>query len=75
MMKAVAKQNLFGVPSLQAAEAIDNSDKVTRATAAHYRLQTRMMELEGQFELKARELRSAFNDEMTEIFGAPEAAE
>jgi hypothetical protein len=72
MIKAVTKQGLFGVPSLSAAEAIDNSDKVTRATAAHYRLQTRMMELEGQFELKARELRSAFKDEMTEIFGVEE---
>jgi hypothetical protein len=33
-----------------------------------------MYELEGQFELKARELRSAFSAEMTEIFGAEEVS-
>jgi hypothetical protein len=60
MMKQVAKADLFGVPSLQTAGRIDDSDKVAAFEAAHYRCAARMRELECQFEAKASEIRSAF---------------
>jgi hypothetical protein len=55
----VAKQ-IFGVPSLETAERIDDTDKVAAFEAAHYRCTARMRELEGQFEAKASEIRAAF---------------
>jgi hypothetical protein len=67
MMKAVAKQNLFGVPSLETAGRIDNSDIVNAVNAAHYRLAARMRQLECEFEVKAAELRQAFIDETNGI--------
>ena len=72
MAKALTKQ-VFGVPSLQVAEAIDDSDKVATITAAHFRLSARMRELEAQFEAKACELRAAFLAEVAEIHGAEAA--
>lgn len=68
MAKALTKQ-IFGVPSLQTAESIDDSDKVAAFTAAHFRLSARMRELEEQFEAKACELRAAFLAEVAEIHG------
>jgi hypothetical protein len=59
MNKQVAKQ-IFGVPSLETADRIDNSDKVAAFEAAHYRCGARMRELECQFEAKASEIRAAF---------------
>jgi hypothetical protein len=43
---ARTKPNLFGVPSLETARAIDDSDKAAGLQAAHYRLSARMRELE-----------------------------
>jgi hypothetical protein len=71
MSKALQKQ-IFGIPSLATASAIDDSDKVAAFTAAHFRLSARMRELEQQFEAKASELRSAFVAEIESITGEPE---
>ena len=67
MSKQLSKQQIFGVPSLAVASAIDDSDKVSAFQAAHYRLGSRMRELEQQFEVKASELRAAFVAECAEI--------
>lgn len=67
---AKTKLTLFGVPSLETARAIDDSDKAAALDAAHYRLSARMRELEQQFDVKASELRAAFVTEYTEILGA-----
>ncbi len=66
---ARAKPNLFGVPSLETARAIDDSDKAAGLQAAHYRLSARMRELEAQYDVKASELRAAFVSECPEIIG------
>jgi hypothetical protein len=71
MNKQITKQ-IFGMPSLATAAAIDDSDKVSAITASHYRLSARMRELESQFEVKASEIRSAFVAEVAEISGAAE---
>jgi hypothetical protein len=63
----------FGVPSLATASAIDASDKVAALDAAHYRLSSRMREIELQFEAKASELRQAYLEEVASI--QDEAAE
>ena len=60
-------KSVFGVPSLEAASRIDDSDAANAACAAHFRFQTRMRELEAQFEMKASELRSAFLAELAEL--------
>jgi hypothetical protein len=70
MLKQLSKQQIFGVPSLAVASAIDDSDKVSAFQAAHYRLGSRMRELEVQFEAKASELRAAFVAECAEICGS-----
>jgi hypothetical protein len=67
---ARSKPNLFGVPSLETARAIDDSDKAAGLQAAHYRLSARMRELEAQYDAKASELRSNFLKECGEILGA-----
>jgi len=71
MSKALQKQ-IFGIPSLEVARRIDDSDKVEAMQAANYRLAARMHELEAQFEVKASELRAAFLAEITEINSASE---
>jgi hypothetical protein len=68
MNKAIQKQ-IFGVPSLETATRIDNSDATCAAQAANYRFQTRMRELEHQFEAKASEVRGAFLAELAGIQG------
>jgi len=64
---ALAKSQLFGVPSLETATRIDDVDKVSAFQAAHYRLSARMRELEQSFEAKASELRASFLKEIAEI--------
>ena len=68
MSKALQKQ-IFGVPSLETAQRIDDVGMVEAMQAAHYRLCARMRELELQFEAKASELRSAFLAEIGNIQG------
>jgi hypothetical protein len=69
---ARSKPNLFGVPSLETARAIDDSDKAAGLQAAHYRLSARMRELEAQYDTKASELRASFIAECGEILGDSE---
>ncbi len=69
---ARTKPTIFGVPSLEIARAIDDSDKAASLQAAHYRLSARMRELEQQFDVKASERRAAFVAEWAEILGAVE---
>ena len=66
MAKSLTKP-VFGVPSIETASRIDDSDAANSACAAHFRFQTRMRELEAQFEAKAAELRSAFLSELAGI--------
>lgn len=65
MKQTVAKT--FGVPSLETASRIDDSDAANAACAAHYPFTARMCELEAQFEQKASELRAAFLAELADI--------
>ena len=57
---ARTKPAIFGVPSLETARAIDDSDKAAGLQAAHFRCKARLHELEAQFEAKASEIRAAF---------------
>jgi hypothetical protein len=66
MSKQLTKQ-IFGVPSLETASRIDDSDAANAACAAHFRFNSRMRELEAQFETKASELRAAFLAELSII--------
>ena len=72
MSKALQKQ-IFGTPSLETAQSIDDVDMVEAMQAAHYRLCARMRELETQFEAKASELRAAFLAEIQQIQGGADA--
>jgi hypothetical protein len=67
MIKVPTKLN-FGVPSLESVERIDDSDRIAKAQAEHYRLTCKMRELECQFEQRASELRTEFVTNMTGIF-------
>jgi hypothetical protein len=66
MSKQLTKQ-IFGVPSLETASRIDDSDAANAACAAHFRFNSRMRELEGQFEAKASEIRAAFLAELAAL--------
>jgi hypothetical protein len=68
MGKQLTKQ-VFGVPSAEIIGMIDTSDKVQALRAAGYRYETRLSELERQFEAKASELRGAYLGEVAEING------
>jgi hypothetical protein len=59
----------FGVPSAEVISMIGTSDKVQALRAAGYRYETRLSELERQFEAKASELRGAYLGEVAEING------
>jgi hypothetical protein len=69
---ARTKPAIFGVPSLETARAIDDSDKAAGLQAAHFRCKARLHELEAQFEAKASEIRAAFVAECAEILGGTE---
>jgi len=71
MAKQLTKPS-FGVPSLETATRIDDSDAANAACAAHFRFTARMRELEGQFEAKASELRAAFLAELGDIRASEE---
>lgn len=66
MNKHLAK-TAFGVPSTETTARIDDSDKCQALGAAHFRFDTKLMELEMQFEAKASELRSAYLEEVVAI--------
>jgi len=66
MAKSLTKP-IFGVPSMETASRIDDSDATNAVCAAHFRFQARMRELEAQFETKASELRAAFLAELADI--------
>jgi hypothetical protein len=67
---ARSKPAIFGVPSIETARAIDDSDKTAALEAATYRLSARMRELEAMYDAKASELRASFVAECGEILGA-----
>ena len=66
MTRQLSKQ-VFGVPSTETASRIDDSDAANAACAAHFRFNSRMRELEAQFENKASELRAAFLAELAAL--------
>jgi hypothetical protein len=68
MAKQLIKQ-VFGVPSAEVVGMIEDSDKVQALRAAGYRYETRLSELERQFEVQALELRGAYLCEVAEING------
>ena len=65
----LTKSTTFGIPSLETATRIDDSDAAHAACAAQFRYQARMHELQSQFEAKASEIRAAFLAELAEIGG------
>jgi hypothetical protein len=65
--------NNIGMPSLETASRIDDSDKVSAFEAAHYRCAERLRELEIQFEAKASQIRAAFVAEASNIVGSEPA--
>jgi hypothetical protein len=71
MNKHLTKQ-AFGVPPVETASRIDNSDKVSALHAAGYRYDARVREIELQFEAKIPELREAYLDEVADIQGEAE---
>jgi hypothetical protein len=71
---ARTQPTISGMPSLETARAIDDSDKAAGLQAAHYRLYPRMRELVQQFDAKASELRAAFIAECGEIIGRGDEA-
>jgi hypothetical protein len=66
MNRHLTKQT-FGVPSLETASRIDDSDATNAACAAHFRFSARMREIEAQFEAKASELRATFLAELAAL--------
>jgi hypothetical protein len=66
MTRQLSKQ-IFGMPSLETANRIDDSDATNAACAAHFRFTARMRELEAQFEAKASELRETFLHELAAL--------
>ena len=60
MKQSMTKPPTFGVPSLEVADRIDDSNICSALTAAHYRFVARMSELERQFEAEASKLRRAY---------------
>jgi hypothetical protein len=69
---ARTQPTISGMPSLETARAIDDSDKAAGLQAAHYRLYPRMRELEQQFDAKASEPLAAFAAACGEIIGRGE---
>jgi hypothetical protein len=67
MIKTVPAKSTFGVPTLETASRIADADVCSQEFAAHYRYQTRMRELERQFEEKASEIRAAFVAEIARL--------
>jgi hypothetical protein len=65
----------FGVPSIQTASRIDDSDATNAAVSAHFRFTERMRELEMQFQAKASEVRRAYLDEIEGVRVNGETAE
>jgi hypothetical protein len=66
MTRQLSKQ-IFGMPSLETSSRIDDSDATNAACAAHFRFNSRMRELETQFEAKASELRASFLAELAAL--------
>lgn len=58
---------VFGIPSAEVTDRIGASDKVAMARAANFRFESKMRELELQFEAKASALRDAFLNELAGI--------
>lgn len=66
MKSAIAKQ-VFGVPSTEATNRIETSDKVAALHAAEFRYRARLRELEQMFEAKAATLRTEYLTEVAAI--------
>ena len=71
MAKSLTAQT-FGVPSHGLLELIETSDKFARLSEAGYSYETRVRELEHQFESKAAELREEYLSIVLQIHELPE---
>ena len=67
MIKSPTRQTFFGVLSL---ELTETSDKVTRLSEAGYAYETKLRELEHQFEVKASEVQKDYIAAVLEIHTA-----
>jgi hypothetical protein len=74
MAKQALSKQIFGIPSLETARAIDDSDAIAAHNAASFRMQTRLRELDSMYEVKAREIRAAFLQEIAGISGEADEA-
>ena len=71
MAKSLTRQT-FGVSSQAVLELIDPSDKVAWLSEAGYSYETKLRELERQFESKADELRDEYLAIVLQIHESPE---
>jgi hypothetical protein len=71
MAKSLTRQT-FGVPSQGVLELIETSDRVARLSEAGSAYETKVRELEHQFEVKASDLREEYLAEVLEIHTAEE---
>ncbi len=71
MAKSLARQT-FGVPSQAVLEPIESLDKVAWLSEAGYSYETKLRELEHQFESKAAELRREYLAVVLQIHESPE---
>jgi hypothetical protein len=71
MAKSLTRQT-FGVSSQPKLELIESSDKVAWLSEAGYSYETKLRELERQFESKAAELRDEYLAIVLQIHESPE---
>jgi hypothetical protein len=62
----------FGMPSQTVLELIESSDKIAWLSEAGYSYETKLRELERQFESKAAELREEYLAIVLQIHESPE---
>jgi len=70
MLKSVAKQTY--VPSTEIVGRISASDKVSAVKSAMFSYETKVRELETEFEMKASDLRSSYLAELAKIHSETE---
>jgi hypothetical protein len=70
MAKSLTRQT-FGVPPKAVLELIESSDKVAWLSEAGYSYETKLRELEHQFESKAAELRQEYLAIILQIYESP----
>jgi hypothetical protein len=70
MLKSVAKQSY--TPSTEIVGRISSSDKISAAKSAMFSYETKIRELESEFEIKSSELRTEYLAELSKIHSESE---